>query len=137
MMSFCIKPFLCSSFVQSLDWTAVVFQILKSCGGELAALGDNLSSGIVFHALRGLTLSECEQLVDKNILQVVVLSLILLVDLCECNLILLLALASLHGTREQFLVNDDTAQRRIGLQGRILNVASLVAEDSTQQFLLW
>ena len=59
----------------------------------------------------------------------------LLVNLGKDNLVLLLILTSLYSTGEELLVNDDTRQRRIGLQLRVLHIAGLVTEDGTQQLL--
>ena len=115
---------------------AVVLEVLQGRNSELAALGDDLGVGIVLHALADLVLGKLHELVDEHVLQLVLLSLILLVNLGERHLILLLRLTGLDGTREELLVDDHTAERRIGLQGRILHVAGLVAEDGAKQLLL-
>ena len=117
------------------DLNITVLKVLQVGHGELATLRDNLSTGVVLHTLGGLSLGEGHQLVDQNILQVVNLSLMLLVNLSQRNLVLNLVLTGFHGTGKEFLVNDDTCQRRIGLQGRVFHVTSLVAEDSAKQLL--
>ena len=94
----------------------VIFEVLQSSCSKLRTLSDNLSTRIVFHTLRNLALSQCEQLIYEDILQVLTLCLIFLVDFSENNLILLLRFASLDSTREHLLVDDDTAQRRVSLQ---------------------
>ena len=95
---------------------AVVLEVLQHCSCELGALCDNLSTRVVLNTLRSLALGECEELVDENILQVVVLCLVLLVDLGENHLVLLLRLACLDGTREELLVDNHTAERRVSLE---------------------
>ena len=77
---------------------ALIVEVLESCHGELGTLGDNLCIGIVLDALRGLILCKRHQAVDKHILQVVCLCLILLVNLCKGNLILLFTLTGLDST---------------------------------------
>ena len=100
--------------VADLDIT--VLEVLQGGHRKLAALTDDLGTHVVLHTHRGLALGEFSQLVDEDIFQVVNLSLVFFVDLFQCNLILCLRLAVLDGTLEEFLVNDDTRQRRIGLQ---------------------
>ena len=100
--------------VVGLDVT--IFKVSEGCHRKLTALADNLSTHIVLHTLRGPTLREFNQLVDQDILQVIDLGLIFLINLLECDLILCLRLTVLDGTLEQFLVDDDTGQRRVGLQ---------------------
>ena len=57
-----------------------------------------------------LVLGEGEELVNENVLEVVVLCLILLVDLGQCDLILFLRLTGLDSACEQLLVDNDTAK---------------------------
>ena len=114
---------------------SIEFKVLQCRNSELATLGNNLSTSVIFHTLRNLTFSKRHQFVYKNILQVIVLCLILFIYLCKEYLILLLGIAGLNSTREQFLVNNDTAQWRIGLQWRIFHIASLITEDCTKQLL--
>ena len=84
--------------VVTLDAVILHVRILQGGGSELAALGNHLGTCVVFHALAGLSLGQDKQLVYQDILQVVVLCLVLLVNLGQDNLVLLLALAGLHGT---------------------------------------
>ena len=98
------------------DLDVTIFQVLQGSHGKLAALGDDLRSGIVLDTLRGLTLRQFDELVDQDILQVANLSFILLVNLGQRDLILLLRLAVLDGAGKHLLVDDDTCQRRIGLE---------------------
>ena len=100
--------------VADLDIT--ILKITQGCHSELAALGDNLCAGVILHALGGLTLGQLQQLVDQDVLQVTDLGVILFVNLRQLDLILSLRLAVLDSTQEQFLVDDDTRKRRIGLQ---------------------
>ena len=113
-----------------------VLKVLEVGDCKLAALGNYLGTGVVFDALRCLAFGEGEQLVDENVLQVVDLCLILLVNLCQQNLVLLLGLACLDGTGKEFLVDDDTRERRVGLERRVFHIAGLVAEDGAEQLLL-
>ena len=94
----------------------VVLKVLEHCGCKLAAAVDNLGTRVVLHAHASLAVGKCEELVDENILQVVVLCLILLVNLGKYHLVLLLRLACLNGTCEELLVDYYTAQRWVGLQ---------------------
>ena len=113
-----------------------ILQVLQVGHGELAAVGYHLCASIVLHSLRDLAVGKHEQLLNEDVLQVVNLCLILLVNLGQEHLVLLLRLARLNGTREYLLVNNHTCQRRVGLQRRVLHVASLVAEDCAQELLL-
>ena len=87
-----------------------ILKVAQGCSSKLATLGDNLSTCIVLNALRCLTLGQLHELVDQDILQVVNLSLVLLVDLSQHDLILLLRLTVLDSTLEHLLVNNNTAQ---------------------------
>ena len=116
---------------------AIILQVLQSCCCELATLGDDLSTRVILHALRSLAFSQGEQLINQNILQVVALCLVLLINLGKDNLILLLWLTSLNGTREQLLVDNNTTQWWVSLQWRILHITSLITEDGTEQLLFW
>ena len=92
------------------DLDIAILEIAQGCYRELAALRDNLSTCIVLHTIRSLTLRKSGQFLNEDVLQVGNLSLILLVNLGKGNLVLLLVLASLDGTGEEFLVDDDTCQ---------------------------
>ena len=98
------------------DLNVTILEVTQGGSSELATLSDNLCTGVVLDTLRGLTLRQLHELVDQDVLQVADLGLILLVDLCERDLILLLRLTVLDGTCKQFLVDHDTSQRRVGLQ---------------------
>ena len=89
---------------------AVILKVLELCSCELATLCDDLSTAVVFHTHRGLVLGEGEELVNENVLEVVVLCLILLVDLGQCDLVLFLRLTGLDSACEQLLVDNDTAE---------------------------
>jgi len=95
---------------------AIILEVLKCWHCELAALGENLRLGIVFHALASLAVGERHQLVNEHVLQLVALCLILLIDLLKLDLILFLRLTRLLCTLEEFFVDDNTTQRRIGLE---------------------
>ena len=97
-------------FSPSVRLNTVILKVLEVGGGKLATLCNDLSIAIILHAHRALALSKGEQLVNKDVLEVVVLSLIFLVNLGQDNLILLLRLTCLNSTREQFLVDNHTAQ---------------------------
>ena len=92
------------------DLDVTILKILQGGDGELSTLGNNLSTGIVLHTQRGLALCQGHQLLDQNILQIIDLCLILLVNLSQRDLVLLLGLTGLHGTGEEFLIDDDTSQ---------------------------
>ena len=98
------------------DMHITILKILEVGHCECATLGDYLRTSVVFHTLRNLTLGKFEQLVDENLLQVINLCLVFLVNLGKSNLILHLCLTSLDGTLEEFLVDDNTCKRRIGLE---------------------
>ena len=95
---------------------ALIIEVLQRSHRKLVALGDDLGIGVVLYALANHVLSQLQQLLHENILQVLVLGLILLVDLQQRLAIQALALRRLSCTREEFLVDDDTTERRIGLQ---------------------
>ena len=95
---------------------ALIVEVLQRSHRKLVALGDDLGIGVILYALANHVLSQLQQLLHENILQVLVLGLILLVDLQQCLAIQALALRRLSCTREEFLVDDDTTERRIGLQ---------------------
>ena len=77
---------------------------------KLRSLGNDFSTCIVFHALGNLVLGQLKELVDEDILQVLVLCLILLVNLCKQDLVMLFGLTCLYGTSKEFLVDDYTCQ---------------------------
>ena len=76
----------------------IILQILQGSSSELATLGNDFSTCIILDALRSLSLCQSEQLINEDILQVVSLCLVLLINLCKYNLILLLGFTSLHCT---------------------------------------
>ena len=98
------------------DMYVTILKILEVGNSECTTLSDNLRTGIVLNALRHLTFGQFEQLVDEYLLQVVNLCLVFLVNLGKSNLILHLCLTGLDGTLEEFLVDDNTSKRRIGLE---------------------
>ena len=98
------------------DMHTTILKVLEVGNSECATLSDYLSTSVVLHTLRNLTLGKFKQLVDENLLQVLYLCLIFLVNLRKNNLILHLCLTGLDGALEEFLVDDDTRKRRIGLE---------------------
>ena len=66
---------------------SVILKILENGCGKLAALCDNLGTSVIFDTLAGLIFSKNQQLVNKDILQILVLCLILFVNLGKDNLI--------------------------------------------------
>ncbi len=89
---------------------------LEGCGSETLAMRNDLGTHVVLHTLRGDALGQLKQLVDEDGLEVCHLVLELLVDGCQTWLVLSLGRTGLDGTREEFLVDDHTVERRIGLQ---------------------
>ena len=119
------------------DLDVTILQVLQGGNRELTTLRDNLCTSIVLHTLRSLTLCKGYQFLDQDILQVLYLCLMLLINLSKQNLILLLGSTGLGSTRKELLIDNNTRQRRIGLQRRILHITSLIAKDSTEQLLFW
>ena len=95
---------------------SIIFQILQYRSSKLAALSNDLSTSVILHTIRYFIFRQGKKFVHENIFQVVVLCFILFINLSKRQLILLFRLAGFDGTGEQFLINHDTAQRRIGLQ---------------------
>ena len=89
---------------------ALIVEVFQYRSCELGSLCYNLGIGIVLHTLRALALGKFKQLLNEDVLQVFNLCLVLFVNLSKDYLVLLLALTSLDGTREQFLVDYDTAE---------------------------
>ena len=94
----------------SVRLDAVILEVLEYRSSKLAALCDNLRTGIILHTLRNLILSENKQFLYKNILKIVVLCLIFLVYLSEQHLVLFLRLTCLDSTGEHLLVNHHTTE---------------------------
>ena len=115
---------------------ACVFEAVEVGLGELRTLGNHLGTLVILHALRREVLGELEELVDEDCLQVVDLHVEFLVDLRQTLLVAQLLLTGLDGAGEQLLVDDRTGQGGRCLQGSILHVAGLVAEDGAKQLLL-
>ena len=113
---------------------AIVFQVLERSRRELATLIDYFCTRVVFNALRHLVFGEFEEFVYQDVFEVFVLSLVFFVYLGKYNLVLFLRVASLNGTREQFLVDNNATERGVGFKRRVFNVAGLVAEDGTKEF---
>ena len=81
--------------VAYLDVT--IFQVAKRRNSELRTLGNNLSTRIVLDAHRRLSLSQGDQLVNKNISQVIYLCLVFLIYLFQEFFVLHLGLTSFDG----------------------------------------
>ena len=77
-------------FSPSVRLNTVILKVLEVGGGKLATLCNDLSIAIILHAHRALALSKGEQLVNKDVLEVVVLCLVFFIKLRKKNLILLL-----------------------------------------------
>ena len=89
---------------------AVVLEVLQRSSGEGRTLGDDFGTGIVLDTLTLLVFGEFKELVNEDILQVLILCLVFLVNLGQNNLVLLLGLTGLDGTREELLVDNHTAE---------------------------
>ena len=100
----------------SVRLDALIVKAAQYSSSKLTTLGDDLSIAIVLNALRGLTLSQHKQFVNKDVSKVIDLCFILFVELGKYHLILFLCLTCLHGTGEETLVNNYSAQRRISLE---------------------
>ena len=84
--------------------------------------------------MRGLVLQKCEKLVYHDALQLSSLSIKLFVELLKFLLIGSLGCTIFDGLGIEFAVNHDAREGGVGLQGSILHIACLVAEDGAQQF---
>ena len=102
----------------------------------MLTLGDNLRADIVFHRYRLAILEDNCQLADEQVAQLFALCLELCVHLREGLAVSQFLLAVFVRTRVQLTVNHHAIQRRSSLQGSVLHIACLVAEDGFQQFLL-
>ena len=112
-----------------------IINIMESTCNEFGTCRDDIGTHIILHALRGLTLCQCKNLVNEDFLQAIHLVLIFLVVLRQNLFVLSLRSTSLDGLREKFLVNHDTSKRWGCLERRILHIARLVTKDGTKQLL--
>ena len=87
-----------------------VVEVLKSWSNKLRTCRDDFSAHVVLHTHRELALGECEQLINQNSLEVVNLVLEFLVNLRKFLTVGSLFSTSLDYLREEFLVDNHTAE---------------------------
>ncbi len=114
---------------------AVIVDGAEDSGAELGALGHDFRTEEVEYAARGQTLGEDEELVDKYGEECVLLFFVLFVEFGKEG-ISALVLLFLGGAAEEVRADYHTLERGRSLEGGVLDIAGLVAEDGTEKFFL-
>jgi len=114
----------------------IIIQFFQSTTGKLNALRDNFRIHIIPYPNRSTSIGQSHQLIYQQILQFSHFFFIFFVQFRKNSFIGRLRLTLLDCFREQFRIDNDTTQRRSGLQGSILYISGFITKDSAQQFFL-
>ena len=102
----------------------------------MLAFANQLGAKNILHRHSLTAVEDGIELVNENLTQGLCFLAEHEVHLLQSLFILLFLLAVFGNTRIEFLVDDNTIERRTGLEGCILHISGFVTEDSLEQFLL-